>query len=116
MSKEGSGATHPSIQTIESVDDNILNVKHQNIRKDMSRHRIALWFIWGYLILLTITFVAPISIYFISRPSTSLTVSDLKDLLQAFSGALAGLTGILGFVVGYYFKEESRLETIRPKK
>ncbi|HPC93258.1 MAG TPA: hypothetical protein PLJ74_13550 [Myxococcota bacterium] len=92
--------------SIENIDPQILNSKVQNIRKELSRHRIAIWFIWGYLILLTLAFAAPTVLYVVSKPANSLTVADLKDLLQAFSGALTGLTGILGFVVGYYFKGE----------
>jgi len=105
-----SASSSKSTQRIDTIDHDVLSTKVQSIRKELSRHRIALWFIWGYLLLLTFAFAAPTIIYFMSKPSGTLTIEDLKDLLQAFSGALAGLTGILGFVVGYYFKGEENVE------
>lgn len=91
--------------SIDIIDTDVLNTYVQSIRKELARHRIALWFIWAYLILLTVTLVVPTVLYLIPKPSGT-SITELKDLLQAFSGALTGLTGILGFVVGYYFKGE----------
>lgn len=101
------------VGVIDSIEPEILDRRIRSIRKELSRHRIAIWFIWGYLILLTLTFVTPTVLYLLSRPSGALSIVDLKDLLQAFSGGLSGLTGILGFVVGYYFKGE---EQARPDR
>ncbi len=103
--------TSPSPVRIDSIEEDGLDVKLRNIRKELSRHRIALWFIFGYLALLTVTFVVPTIVFLVARPATPVTVVDFKDLLQAYSGALTGLTGILGFVVGYYFKAEERGST-----
>ena len=97
--------------SVDTIDVDALHTKTQSVRKELSRHRIAQWFIWGYLILLAFTFAGPTVIFVVYRPSsTELTVDQLKDLLQAFSSALTGITGILGFVVGYYFKGEERAD------
>ena len=110
MSDQPEAASHPPIR-IDNIGDEVLDIKLRNIRKELSRHRIALWFIFGYLSLLTITFAVPTLVFLLARPAAPLTVVDFKDLLQAYSGALTGLTGILGFVVGYYFKGEEREST-----
>jgi len=89
---------------IREINEEALDVERKNIRKELSRHHIASQFTWGYLILLGITFTVPTIVLF-TKIATPMTV---KDLLQAYSGALGGLTGILGFVVGYYFKGEEQ--------
>jgi hypothetical protein len=110
MSDQLKAASYSPV-TIDNINEEVLDTKLRNIRKELSRHSIALWFIFGYLILLTVTFAVPTIVFLLARPATPVTVVDFKDLLQAYSGALTGLTGILGFVVGYYFKSEERTST-----
>ncbi len=110
MSDQPEPAPHSTV-SIDNIGEEVLDIKLRNIRKELSRHRIALWFIFGYLALLTVTFAAPTIVFLLARPADPMTVADFKDLLQAYSGALTGLTGILGFVVGYYFKGEEREST-----
>jgi len=92
------------LQVIEEVNEEALGIKAQNIRKELSRHHLASQFTLGYLILLGVTFIVP-TIVLLAKIAAPMTVADL---LQAYSGALTGLTGILGFVVGYYFKGEEQ--------
>jgi hypothetical protein len=80
------------------------------VERDNDRRNLALIFTWMYLALLTFAFLLPIILYWINHSNDShpLTVVEIKDILQAYSGSLGGLTGILGFVVGHYFKSEDR--------
>ena len=79
-------------------------------QKERARSRFAHWFIIGYLFLLLSTFIGPTWIYLKAKSADPLKIQDLKDMLQAYSSAFAGagLTSLLGFVVGYYFKNEER--------
>jgi len=80
-------------------------------RREHSRQIIAYAVIAGYLILLFLNIGIPIAVYWLSLPNdlektVPLTVSDIKDLTLAISSALSGLVGVLGFIMGYYFKSE----------
>ncbi len=69
-----------------------------------ARKNIAYLLVGVYIVLLLGNVVLPIVLYLTSTPRTSFSMVDLKDLSSAISGVLGGLVGILGFVVGYYFK------------
>lgn len=78
-------------------------------RREHSRQTIAYSVIAGYLLLLLLNISIPFIVYWLSQPSdpqktVPLTVSDIKDLTLAISSAMSGLVGVLGFVMGYYFK------------
>ena len=78
-------------------------------RREHSRQIIAYAVIAGYLLLLLLNISIPFVVYWFSQPSdpqqtVPLTVSDIKDLTLAISSAMSGLVGVLGFIMGYYFK------------
>jgi hypothetical protein len=62
---------------------------------------IAATFVAGYLVILFLS-LSPV-ILFIAR-SPDLSLSDVKDLGGVMAAAVSSLTGLLGFVLGYYFK------------
>jgi len=66
-----------------------------------TRHRLAWTVLFGYLILLAAVIGSAIILAFLSRP-----IGDVQQIVVTLGGALSALAGILGFVVGYYFKTE----------
>jgi hypothetical protein len=78
-----------------------------------TRRELAWAVVIGYLVLLAIVIAMPVVFLFAKNPP----VDDVQKIIGALSGTLSGLAGILGFVVGYYFKaEESSHQPERSKK
>lgn len=75
----------------------------QQSRED-ARKKIAYILVGTYVLLVIANVALPTTLFMANRPDGSFSMSDLKDLSSAISSILAGLVGILGFVVGYYFK------------
>lgn len=70
-------------------------------REDKARMWIAAAFVAGYLLVLILS-LSPV-LLFISR-TKNLSLTDVKDLGGVMATAVSSLTGLLGFVLGYYFK------------
>lgn len=75
--------------------------RRRPIPQSWTRHRLAWTVLFGYLVLLAATVGTAIALAFTSRP-----VSEVQQVVVTLTGALSALAGILGFVVGYYFKTE----------
>ena len=69
-----------------------------------ARTTIAYIVIGAYVFLVIVNVALPVIMYLMNRPTEPFSMTDLKDLSSSITGILAGLVGILGFVVGYYFK------------
>lgn len=69
-----------------------------------ARRTIAYILIVSYVVLVIANVAVPVLLYLTSRPAGPFTMDDVRDLTSAITGILTGLVGILGFVVGYYFK------------
>jgi hypothetical protein len=86
-------------------------------RQEDARRTIAFALISVYLVLLVANIAVPIVLYLNSHPKTSMSLADLKDMTLVMSAALANLVGILGFVVGFYFKAmEEKAPGVRSKR
>ena len=68
------------------------------------RRWISKGLIAAYLVLLVIVTVTPLVLYFMRGPQT-VTADEISDLATGVAAPLTGLVGLLGFVLGFYYKE-----------
>lgn len=80
-----------------NIDDNLDPGKDGHVSPEQTRSTVALLFIIGFFSILFLCFVYAIV--------TGASISEVKDILVAIIGALSGT---LGFIVGYYYKSESK--------
>jgi hypothetical protein len=73
--------------------------------REGARQGIAHRLILAYILLLTFSIIIPAASMWIPHVGANgFSVTDARDLMLAMSGTLSGLVGIIGFVMGYYFK------------
>src|SRR6516162_1894141 len=100
----------------------VLPTKSIEELQEGTRQDIARRLIFAYLLLLGFTLVIPVvSLWIPHVGNNGYSVTDARDLMLAMSGTLTGLVGILGFVMGYYFKAfdkppEGKVSTKRSTK
>jgi hypothetical protein len=82
-------------------------------REDDTRRQIARWLVAGYLFLLIVNVVTPfLLLVYVKLPGTaSVPANDIAEVMRAGSTVTASLVGVLGFVVGYYFKASESTAT-----
>lgn len=71
----------------------------EDVRKIIARRLV-----FAYLVLLGLAIFVPIMLWIPGIHTAKFSIGDARDLMLATTGALSGLVGILGFVMGYYFK------------
>lgn len=82
---------------------------YQTRRDTDARVTIAKTLVVSYLILLGVQVVAPFLIVRFSPSPDEQLLNAIETLTRPVAAAITSLTGILGFVLGYYFKsQESR--------
>jgi hypothetical protein len=74
-----------------------------------ARRSIASRLVWAYLLLILLSAVVPICLYLVG-PSTVSTarIEAIRSISGLAAAGISSLTGLLGFVLGYYFKSEER--------
>ncbi|MGX7678290.1 hypothetical protein ACSMXN_05275 [Jatrophihabitans sp. DSM 45814] len=81
-----------------------------------ARHSIAKWLVLAYLAVLAVNIGGPFILYVTTSHHAPMTVDDFKNLVLTLGTVTTGLTGILGFVMGYYFKSEADNKTTQKKR
>jgi hypothetical protein len=79
--------------------------KTPGVIRESTRQKIAYIVIIAYIILIFLNIILPMVLFLSFWPKdNSIDLVSIKDLMLAISGVLSGFVGILGFIVGYYFK------------
>lgn len=102
-----SGIAASAPRTDETFTDGRTLTFHERERAKEAdaRRRIAFVLVGAYVVLLALTVLAPIvSVKLVG--STNDDVAALKAASESVASILTGVAGVLGFVLGYYFKSE----------
>jgi hypothetical protein len=93
-------------QPITSLKEALTRTLEEQLQEQEAgaRQTIAHRLVRAYVVLLALSIVIPTALIWIPHAKNTFSVPDARDLILAMSGALSGLVGILGFVMGYYFK------------
>lgn len=75
----------------------------QQQRED-TRTGIAYAFVAGYLFLLLLNILIPVILFISSSKQHPFATSDMRDMTAQISVTVSSLLGVLGVVLGYYFK------------
>lgn len=102
--------SQPSVGQVASEQVSTLpqvttQVRSPEVVKEDARWTIARRLVLAYVLLLTFSLAIPMALLWVPRANNGFSASDARDLMLAMSGTLSGLVGVLGFVMGYYFKE-----------
>jgi hypothetical protein len=84
--------------------------------QDDARHKIAKWLVLAYVSVIAINVGGPFILYVTNRHNSPMTIDDFKNLVLTLGTVTTGLAGILGFVMGYYFKSEADNKAVRKAK
>jgi len=89
---------------------------HVRKRQEDARARIAYAFVGGYLLLLLANIMVPVVLFLSASVKHPFGASDMTSLTGQISAAVSSLLGVLGVVLGYYFKattDERRAKALR---
>jgi uncharacterized membrane protein len=81
--------------------------------EDDTRHRIAFLVVRAYLAVLAFS-VMTIAAYLLF--TTALDPAAVRDLTGTMTAIVSGATGVLGFVLGYYFKAVETTASSPPQR
>lgn len=71
--------------------------------KAAGRKRLLPWILGGYLLILISSIVVPVLV--VPRVASDVEVQQIQNLMGSIGAASQGLFGILGVMVGYYFRQ-----------
>lgn len=84
-----------------------------NVKED-ARRTIAITLVWAYLGVIAVNAIIPVALLLWAGSSASSTeLSSVRDFIAPVTALTGSVTGVIGFVLGYYFKTE---EVQRKKK
>jgi hypothetical protein len=76
-------------------------------REGEARRKIAFILVWGYLAIITLDIVAPVVIVKMLG-STTEEIDAVRTISEEIAPLITAVVGVLGFVLGYYFKTEEK--------
>lgn len=105
ISKEKLKSIEEEVAETEDVSSEFFNTEYNpQEHKDRTRSEIAQYFVKGYFAIAVFIFVFSFvyNLCLIKLGKESLVI----DIIQTFTAVSGALSGLLGFVLGYYFKSE----------
>lgn len=77
--------------------------------REDARRTIAIALVFAYLGILALNIAVPVALLlWIGRTAPSAELSAIKDILALVAAGTGSVTGVIGFVLGYYFKSEEK--------
>ena len=76
-------------------------------REGEARRKIALILVWSYLVIIALAIIAPVIIVKVLGSSTA-DVEAVRTISAVIAPLITAVVGVLGFVLGYYFKSEEK--------
>jgi hypothetical protein len=76
-------------------------------REGEARRKIAFILVWGYLAIIMLAIVAPVVIVKLLGPSAA-DIDAVRTISEEIAPLITAVVGVLGFVLGYYFKTEEK--------
>jgi hypothetical protein len=76
-------------------------------REGEARRRIAFILVWSYLAIIALNIVAPVVIVKVLGSSNS-QIEAVRTISESIAPLITAVVGVLGFVLGYYFKSEEK--------
>jgi hypothetical protein len=76
-------------------------------REGEARRKIAFILVWAYLGIVTLAIIAPVVIVKMIGSTTG-EIDAVRTISDEIAPLITAVVGVLGFVLGYYFKSEER--------
>jgi hypothetical protein len=104
-----SAATEPSEIPRESRKKGIrpIRVTTEQRREGEARRKIAFILVWSYLGLIGLNVVAPVIIVKVVGTSNT-QMEAIRSVSQGIAPLITGVVGVLGFVLGHYFRSDEK--------
>ena len=103
---ESVAASDLGVTTVEDVER--IAPSDIEIRESDARKSIALRLVWAYVGLLLLSIAIPVTLYIVGSAPKDGTLAAIKQVSDPITAGVASVTGVIGFVLGYYFKSEER--------
>lgn len=95
-------------ETVPVVDVSKLPSDSIEWHETDARKSIALRLVWAYMGLLFLSILLPVTLYLAGSSPGEATITAIKELSGPLTAGVGSVTGVIGFVLGYYFKSEER--------
>jgi len=76
-------------------------------REGEARRKIAFILVWAYLVIIALDIIAPVAIVKMIGSTTG-EIDAVRTISEEIAPLITAVVGVLGFVLGYYFKSEEK--------